>query len=881
LTESSRAKPAVRRGAGPALRTWCVHQTSPLAESPRVRAANGRIHLLPSCGQKTFDMRRAIISILICLALAPPGARGQGSASGSGRLAFFESKIRPILVEHCYRCHSVKAQAEKKLKAGLFVDSRMGLIKGGESGPAVVPGSPTEGSLLKALRYTDPDLRMPPKGKLPSAVVADFEKWIAMGAPDPREEKGKAAVIPDLEKARMEHWAFKPIPPISVPKVKNQAWVRTPIDTFILQRLEGRGITPSPAAEPATLLRRVYFDLIGLPPSPEEQQAFLESPTAQAYEKVVDDLLQRPQYGERWGRHWLDVARYAESLGFEHDEARAWSWRYRDWVIDAFNSDMPYDRFLTEQLAGDEVKDPDARSQFATSFLRLGTYESNAADLRNARYAHLDDIVSTVSMAFLGQTVQCARCHDHKFEPISQQDYYRLLAIFEPLDTVEREGNAPAYEVGSETERAAHLKRLGEWKSQLDKAYLPLDQLRLRVLERSRTELLADPKLKINDKELDAFLAVLRTTAEQRTKQQAELLLVANSRARSLDEAIKRLVAETELAEMTRCLDDVATCTKRQPQPTLAHVYREKGLPETWLFGRGETTRKVRLVLPGAPEVLGGDAFPEPAKKRFQETSGRRLWLAEWMTNQARPLVARVLVNRIWQQHFGRGMVEDANNLGLSGGAPSHPELLDWLAGDLVNGGWRIKRLHRQIVLSSAYRQGSRHPEKADADGKLFARWLPRHLEAEAVRDAMLAAGDKLNLKMGGSSDSGRRSVYVFAKRLSPMPMLDLLGAPDSSASTARRSVPTTAVQALLLLNSDLPNQQARAIAARVKREAGPDAESRVRLAYTLIFCRAPVAEEMRQAQDFLQRHPRAKTDAPLEQLCLVLLNASEFLYLN
>ena len=332
---------------------------------------------------------------------------------------------------------------------------------------------------------------------------------------------------------------------------------------------------------------------------------------------------------------------------------------------------------------------------------------------------------------------------------------------------------------------------------------------------------------------------------------------------------------------MTRCLDDVATCTKRQPQPTLAHVYREKGLPETWLFGRGETTRKVRLVLPGAPEVLGGDAFPEPAKKRFQETSGRRLWLAEWMTNQARPLVARVLVNRIWQQHFGRGMLEDANNLGLSGGAPSHPELLDWLAGDLVNGGWRIKRLHRQIVLSSAYRQGSRHPEKADADGKLFARWLPRHLEAEAVRDAMLAAGDKLNLKMGGFSDSGRRSVYVFAKRLSPMPMLDLLGAPDSSASTARRSVPTTAVQALLLLNSDLPNQQARAIAARVKREAGPDAESRVRLAYTLIFCRAPVAEEMRQAQDFLQRHPRAKTDAPLEQLCLVLLNASEYLYLN
>ncbi len=826
-------------------------------------------------------MRRAITSILISLVLASAGARGQGSTSDAGGIAFFESKIRPILVEHCYRCHSVKAQAEKKLKAGLFVDSRMGLIKGGESGPAVVPGKPMEGTLLKALRYTDPDLRMPPKGKLPNAVIADFETWIAMGAPDPREEKSKAAVIPDLEKARKEHWAFKPLPPIPVPKVKNQAWVRTPIDTFILQRLEGRGITPAPASEPATLLRRVYLDLIGLPPSPEEQQAFLESPTAQAYEKVVDDLLQRPQYGERWGRHWLDVARYAESLGFEHDEARTWSWRYRDWVIDAFNADMPYDRFLIEQLAGDEVKDTDARSQLATSFLRLGTYESNAADHRNARYAHLDDVVSTVSMAFLGLTLQCARCHDHKFEPILQEDYYRTLAIFEPLDTVEREGNVPAYEVGSAEQRATHTKRLSEWKSQLDKAYVPLDRLRLRVLEQSRKVLVADAKLKINDKQFDEFLAALKTPAEKRTKQQAELLLVTSSRANALHEAIKRLAAETERAEMTRCLDDIAVCIKAQPQPTLAHVYREKGLPETWLFGRGETTRKVRLVLPGAPEVLGGAAFPEPAKKRFQETSGRRLWLAEWMTNQARPLVARVLVNRIWQQHFGRGMVEDANNLGLSGGAPSHPELLDWLAGDLVTGGWRIKRLHRQIVLSSTYRQGSRHPEKADADGKLFARWLPRHLEADAVRDAMLEAGGKLNLKMGGPGDTGRRSVYVPAKRLSPLPMLDLLGSPDSSASAAKRSVPTTAVQALLLFNGDFANQQARAIAARVKREAGPDAESRVRLAYTLVFCRAPVAEEMRQAQDFLQRHPRAKTDAPLEQLCLVLLNASEFLYLN
>ena len=787
----------------------------------------------------------------------------------------FEKEVRPLLVKYCLDCHG-----PTKARAGLRLDTRAGWQKGGDGGPAITPGKPDDSLILKAIHARDGLKRMPPEGKLTAREIAALTRWIKEGAIDPRDGSPAKPVGTTVEAAR-KWWAFRPLATVPIPEVKDRGWVRTPIDAFVLKKLEDAKVQPAPAADASTLLRRVYFDLTGLPPTPAEQEAFLLAPTPLAYERVVDRLLASPAYGERWGRHWLDVARYAESLGFEHDETRTWSWLYRDWVIDAFNADMPYDRFLTEQLAGDEVKDSDARSQFATSFLRLGTYESNAADHRNARYAHLDDVVSTVSMAFLGQTVQCARCHDHKFEPISHEDYYRLLAIFEPLDTVEREGGVPPYEVGSAEERAAHAQRLSEWKKKLDDAYLPLNQLRLRVLERSRMELLADAKLKINDKELDEFLAALKATAENRTKQQAELLLVSNGRASRLDEAIKRLIDGTELDELTRSLGEVAACNKAQPQPTLAHVYREKGLPETWLFGRGETTRKVRQVLPGVTEVLGGQAFPEPQKKRFQETSGRRLWLAEWMTNQARPLVARVLVNRIWQHHFGRGLVEDANNLGLSGGAPSHPELLDWLAGDLVAGGWRIKRLHRQIVLSSTYRQGSRRPDKADADGKLFARWVPRHLEAEAVRDAMLAAGDKLNLKRGGPSDSGRRSVYVFAKRLSPMPMLDLLGAPDSSATTAKRSVPTTAVQALLLFNGDVSRQQAGAIAARVKREAEPDAESRIRLAYTLIFCRSPDVEELRQAQEFLQRHPRAKTDVPLEQLCLVLLNASEFLYLN
>jgi Protein of unknown function (DUF1553)/Protein of unknown function (DUF1549)/Planctomycete cytochrome C len=831
-------------------------------------------------------------SILTLLSVLVSSASA-GQKTKQAGMDFFEKNIRPVLIEQCYKCHSQDAQKAGKLKGELLLDSRAGVLKGGENGHILNLAKPAQSRLLKALRH-DGEVRMPPKKRLPESVVRDFATWIAMGAPDPREGGIISNKQFDLDKVRKEHWAFQPLRNGSRPKVKNVDWVKTPLDAFILSKLESTGVQPAPAVDPATLLRRVYFDLIGLPPTPKEQQAFLRDPSDAAYEKVVDDLLQRPQYGERWGRHWLDVARYAETLGFEHD-----------WVIDAFNADMPYDQFLTEQLAGDEVKNTTLRSHIATSFLRLGTYESNAADHTNARYAHLDDIVSTVSMAFLGLTVQCARCHDHKFEPVSQEDYYRMLAVFEPLQTIEREGKVQAFEIGTAHDRAVHAQQTSAWQKKLDGLYQPLNQLRLTVLERSRKELLLDKKL--NEKQFEETLLALKSPSEKRTKQHADLLLITNARAKVLDEALKQFVSSSEKAELQSCLDAINEQMKKQPQSFLAHVYRESGVPDTWLFARGEVSRKVRIVLPGAPGVMGGQDFPEPKKKRFADTSGRRLWLAEWMTNQAQPLLARVMVNRIWQQHFGRGFVDDANNLGLSGGSPSHPELLDWLANDLVAHGWRLKRMHRLIVLSSTYRLASKHPHQADPDGKLFARWLPRHLEAEAVRDAMLSASGKLNLAMGGPSihppfkeksfgagvgggggwkqsdekEASRRSVYIFAKRLVPLPMLDVLGAPDSSASAASRTVATTSVQALLLLNGEFSTQQARFLADRLQREAGPDAEARIRLAYALVFCRAPGAEEMRDLVIFLQQHPRAGTDEALVRLCLVLLNTNEFAYLN
>lgn len=843
------------------------------------------------------------ILLIVGLPILPAAAGEKPNRAG---IDFFEQKIRPVLIEHCYKCHSQDAQKAGKLKAELLLDSRAGLRKGGESGPVLITAKPADSLLLKVLRH-EGDVRMPSKGKLPESVLRDFESWLALGAPDPREGEIASNRKLDLEKSRKEHWAFQPLREAARPAVKNADWVRTPIDAFILKKLEDAKVQPAPAADAATLLRRVYFDLIGLPPTPTEQQAFLRDPSPTAYEKVVDDLLQRPQYGERWGRHWLDVARYAETLGFEHDELRPFAWRYRDWVIDAFNSDMAYDQFLAEQLAGDEVKGSNARSQIGATFLRLGPFETNASDRMNARYAQLDDVISTVSMAFLGQTMQCARCHDHKFEPISQVDYYRLLAILEPIQSPEGEQGAPSFEVGSPEEREAHKQRLAEWQRQMDQSYEPLNQLRLVVVERVRKPLLEDVKLKVNEKQFDETVAVLKTPIEKRIKKQSDWLLVSNARAKVIDDAIKQYGSDGEKADLLRHVEAINHLTKAQPQAILAPVFKEGGVPDTWLFGRGDVSRKVRVVLPGTLGVLGGEDFPEPKKKRFATTSGRRLWLAEWMTTSARPLAARVMVNRLWQQHFGRGFVDDANNLGLSGGSPSHPELLDWLANDFIAGGWRIKRMHRQIVLSSTYRQGSRHPREADPDGSLFARWIPRHLDAEAIRDGMLAASGKLNLAMGGPSiyppfkeqspggrvgggsgwqrsdetEASRRSVYVFAKRLIRLPMLDLLGAPDSTASAGKRSVSTTAVQALLLLNGEFSSQQARFLADRLKRDADPDDEARIRLAFALVFCRTPNADELRELQRFLRQHPRSGTDEALVSLCLVLLNANEFTYTN
>jgi hypothetical protein len=623
------------------------------------------------------------------------------------------------------------------------------------------------------------------------------------------------------DKAR-DHWSVQPVRRPAVPAVRDRSWARSPVDAFVLARLEVAGLRPAPAADKRTLLRRVYLDLIGLPPTRAEQRAFLADTSAGAFARVVDALLARPEYGERWGRHWLDVARYAETNGYERDGAKPSAWRYRDYVIDALNADLPYDRFVREQLAGDELPASDARTQIATTFLRLGTWDDEPANEKMDRYDQLDDVLGVTASAFLGLTLRCARCHDHKFEPFSQADYYRMLAVFEPL------------------------KRPQKGRADLD---------------------------------------------------------------RPVGTAAQRAAFELAVARL-----------QRPPDLPRAYVWFEDGptAPPTHVLRRGNPSNPGAEVKPGVPAVLARQQPAPPTP--LAHSTGRRLWLARWVASPNNPLTARVMVNRVWAWHFGKGLVATPSDFGVAGERPSHPELLDWLASEFVAGGWRLKRLHRLIVLSSVYQTSAvleRGERRADERLALFGRWRQHRAEAEVVRDSVLAVSGRLNPQGHGPSvyptlpravlesqslpgngwgksderQSSRRSVYVFSKRSLALPELELLDAPGSANSCEQRPLSTTAPQALTFLNGAFMQEQAGHFADRLRREAGVDSAAQVGLAFELALCRPPRPDEVRLALDFLARQEALlKSEAhalsakvvqrrALAAFCLVLLNANEFVY--
>ena len=691
-------------------------------------------------------------------------------------------------------------------------------------------------------------------------------------------------VAPTFADEQADHWAWtKPNRPV-VPVSK----AISPIDVFVVAKLDAAGLALAPPATRAHLVRRVTFDLIGLPPTPEEVEAFVQDSSPKAYEKVLDRLLASPHYGERWGRHWLDLARYADTNGFEQDEVRPHAWRYRDYVIRSFNEDKPYDRFVLEQLAGDEAFPGDPSALIATGFNLLGPDMTDSADPAQRRLNTLNDMTDTASLVFLGMTVACARCHDHKFEPISQADYYRLQAFF-----VGAEFRTDLV-VASRTDRQIYEVA----KREYDRLTQSLRDEITKREQPHRTKLYEAKLAKLPAEAQAAF----RTPPEKRDGGQLELVDQYSKKVAVTSAEIEKALTGDELATLKESRQKVKSFDAKKPPAmpvALGMVDRAGPPPKTHLLERGDLMNKSLEVEPGFPSTLLPHSKPRPATVTpLAESSGRRLALATWIASDDNALTARVIVNRLWQQHFGQGIVSTTSDFGVRGERPTHPELLDWLACELVEGGWQLKRMHKMMLMSATYRQSTLATPSAsekDPDNKLHTRRNRTRLEGEAVRDALLAVSGRLNTKMGGPGvfppvaseavkgakggwavspdpkDHVRRSVYIFARRNLRHPFLEAFDQPDSNLSCPKRERSTTAPQALALLNATEALEPANALAVRLSKE--PEAV-RIDRAYQLSLSRLPTAKERERANAFLQ-------SSPFAELCRALMNTNEFIYLD
>ena len=791
---------------------------------------------------------------------------GDATTPSPEAVEFFEKKVRPVLVQNCYECHSVQS---KKKKGGLLVDSRDGLMRGGDSGPALVPGDPEKSLLIKAVRHTDKDLQMPPKQKLSAGQIADLATWVKMGAPDPRKatkEPANAKVSPSgmsLEEGR-KFWSMQPIKDGPVPRVKDTAWPSNTVDHFMLARLEASGVTAAPQADKRTLLRRVTFDLTGLPPSPAEMDGFLADPSPGAFEKVINRLLASPRYGERWGRHWLDVARYADTCGNAADFPVPQAHRYRDWVIQAFNRDLPYDQFLREQLAGDLMpsKTEAERNERITATGYLAMARRFGGDRVGEHHLTLEDTIDNLGRTILGFSIACARCHDHKFDPFTMSDYYGLYGIFSSTRYP-----FPGAEVGRE---------------QVD--FVPLLTAESQALLKSHQEKLAG---------IDAEVKKLQAV-EAETKKSPN---GPDKKAR-VDAAVK------VLAEARKHLAKVQA---EGPAIPTAYAVAEAKPGNTKLQMRGDPKRLGDEVPRHFPVVLGGQELPKDAA-----TSGR-LQLAEWITDPKNPLTARVMVNRIWQHHFGKGIVQTPNDFGRQGKAPTHPELLDFLAAKFIESGWSIKAMHKLILLSKTWQLASTEvpaSEKIDPSNDLFWKFTRRRLDAESIRDTLLFVSGELDETATGGHpfpptksfgftqhspfvavyETRRRSVYLMQQRSRKNPYLALFDGADPSSSTGVRLPSTTPLQALFMMNDPLAHNVAAKFAQRVVA-AGKDESSRITLAYQLALSRSPTMDEQQDCTEFLKRYREKlttlRTPAPQVEsltwaaLSRSLMSANEFVFVD
>jgi hypothetical protein len=1007
-------------------------------------------------------------------------APASGQATDSQAKEYFEAKVRPLLIEHCYECH---AAGSKKLRANLRLDSKPGWEKGGDSGPVIVPGDPENSLFVQALKYDDPNLKMPPKGKLPPEAIATFTDWVKRGAPDPRTEAPKVAAkrVIDIEAGR-RHWAFQPLQAAEPPPVEQTAWCRTSIDRFILAKLEAKKIPPTADASRRTLIRRAYLDLTGLPPSPEEVEVFVNDPADNAFDRLVDRLLESPHYGERWARHWLDLARFAESHGFEHDYDRPSAYHFRDYLIEAFNRDLPFDVFTKWQLAGDELAPEDNLALKATGFLAAGTHSTQitANQVEKERYDELDDMLNTTGTAFLGLTVGCARCHDHKYDPIPTNDYYRLISAFTTTVRTEYdlkldpEGDQKARQK-YETEHSPYLTalasfeakqipaRLEQWEKsrsaspgqmpewvvldpskftskngtkfekQADGSVKAVDKnpefetytiaaaCDLPKITAIKVEALVDPALvksgpgraangnfDLTDLKLtigprygigqtsDAKLINPKATFEQPGlpvaaviddnkksgwavdpqfgkdhaavfELEADVLpdggatltfvldfqgntghnigrvrlsatgaphpvgldgngipanvapILAKDREQRTPEETLALVTwyrtiDPEWRARKQAIDDHA---KTEPKPkAVKALISSEGLPavrlhtqgadfleKTYVLKRGDPNQKLGEAAPGFLQVLESSPDKESHWKaeppKGWRTSYRRTALANWMTDTesgAGNLLARVIVNRLWQHHMGRGIVATPSDFGTQGERPSHPELLDWLASELIHNGWRLKPIHKLIMTSAVYRQGSQvDAAKAaiDPDNSLCWHWSRRRLEAEAVRDTMLSVSGRLDPRMYGPGTLDermtRRSIYFTVKRSRLIPMMMLFDSSDALQPIATRSATTVAPQSLMILNSPIVRDWALGFARRIAPKPNETLDDAARSAYRIALSREPTEEEARDAVGFIKQQAETYKasghadgiEPALTDLAIVVMGLNEFLFVD
>jgi hypothetical protein len=776
----------------------------------------------------------------------------------AAEVRFFESYIRPLLSESCFECHGADKQ-----KGGLRLDHIDFIKAGGEElGEAVTPANPHRSPLVVAVEYEEPDLEMPPDGKLPEAKIQLLRQWVEMGAPWPDEPlPGGAKVVRSGEFTEEERswWAFQPVEDPPVPSAgstdQQERGIRkpetpSPIDAFILAKLAEEGMEPLPLADRRELVRRGYFDLHGLPPTPEQVESFVTDANPRAWARLVDELLDSPRYGERMAQHWLDLVRYAESDGYRQDAYRPDAWPYRDYVIRSFNDDKPYDRFIREQIAGDELDPGNPEVLIGTAYLRHGIYEYNQRDVVSHWQLVVNELTDVTGDVFLGMSVQCAQCHNHKFDPILQKDYYRLQAFFSPIAWPEDRVLA------SPEERRAYDLQMDRWKQATVEPRKVIDAiLEPRIEKAQKAALIKFP---------EDIQAMFAKPASERTSYEEQLVQFAG---RQIDYERVRFkeskLPEEEQARLKDAREELARFNDLKPAPLqkamVATDVMPVAVPTSFVTRRSGKTE----VQPGFLSILDREAAQVPSPAQGQVTTGRRTVLANWLADPGNPLSTRVIVNRIWQYHFGRGIVATASDFGTLGEVPSHPELLDWLTTRFLEDGWSLKALHKRILLSAAYRRTSRLQPGAetarenDPENRLLWRFSPRRLDAEQARDAILAASGELDLRMGGPSvtnDKPRRSIYTRKLRNTPDPVLSGLDAPPGFASVPLRDATTTATQSLMLVNGDWSVARARAMALKLARQFPADQdESLIEGAYRTLFGREPGTAERRSGLAFLQ----------------------------